>query len=248
MPLSVDTKQNRLFARQGDRKTLNTYDDDDVLRNYEDAVVDRINDRKSREKAASGFFGDHVDERLDTHPVAVEAPARFLQFADEKGYIDARCVLSFQDDEKRVEFIELSAQTNEQLWVAFGGLGDNALQTVWVCRREIKRKFEFSQSGMTWILAACLVMICAMMAAIISPNMLFAIIVLSCGLGVVSAGLFVGLTTLTATSVRYSDWVAMSKQRWDAMVYRAARMQSQGVHFNEVRAWLDAKLYGGGSV
>lgn len=229
---------------------MNTRDDDnDVSRNYEDAIVDRINNRKFDTKSGLGSLFDlNADERLDTHPVAVQAPARFSQFADDKGHIDARCVLSFQDDEKRVEFIELSAQTNEQLWVAFGGAGDNALQTVWVCRREIKRKFEFSQTGMTWILAACLVMICALMAAIISPNMLFAIIVLSCGLSVVSAGLFVGLTTLTATSIRYGDWVAMSKQRWDAMFYRAARMQSQGVHFDEVRAWLDAKLYGDESV
>lgn len=250
---------------------------DDVQRNYEDAIVARIAAEQQRRheamRAHPAFQGridaaqdmavsQHmtndekrapydavqrqravIDMEMDTRAVRVVPPVKLQQYADPYGVMDARRCVAFFTEGEHVEFVELSTQTNERMWL-LADADPQMHNTVWVCKRVTTRGLNFSQPAVTWLLAGLLSIVVMMVLMFALPSGVVSSVLLVCGSTISAVALMVGVGTMKfTTTVRY-PWVAMSRQRWDALFSRVRAKESNGVEFSEICAWLDAKLYG----
>lgn len=258
---------------------------DDVQRNYEDAIVARIAAEQQRRREAmrahpafqgrveqadiggnmatsqSAAHGGNnasgkdssprtrrtgravMDMEMDTRAVSVVPPVKLQQYADPYGVMDARRCVAFFTGDAHVEFVELSTQTNEHMWLLTDA-DPKMHNTVWVCKRVTTRGLNFSQPAVTWLLAGLLSIVVMMVLMFALPSGVVSSVLLVCGSTISAVALMVGVGTMKFTTTVRHPWVAMSRQRWDALFSRVWAKESNGVEFSEICAWLDTKVYG----
>lgn len=184
-----------------------------------------------------------MDMEMDTRAVRVVPPAKLQQYADPYGVMDARRCVAFFIGDAHVEFVELSTQTNEHMWL-LTDTNPKMRNTVWVCKRVTTRGLNFSQPAMTWLLAGLLSIVTMMVLMFALPSSVLSSVLLVVGSITSTVALMVGVGTMKfQTTVRY-PWVAMSRQRWDALFSRVRAKEARGEEFMDICAWLDARVYG----
>lgn len=196
-------------------------------------------DSSSRTRRVGGAA---MDMEMDTRAVSVVPPAKLQQYVDPYGVMDARRCVAFSTGDAHVEFVELSTQTNEHMWLLTDA-DPKMHNTVWVCKRVTTRGLNFSQPAVTWLLAGLLSIVTMMVLMFALPSSAVSSVLLVVGSTISAVALMVGVGTMKFTTTVRHPWVAMSRQRWDALFSRVRAKEARGEEFADICAWLDARVY-----
>ncbi len=220
-------------------------------RDYEDKIVESLKKKQSptKKQAAQPVSQQHQPahkvgrwEELDTAQCMVKPPAELAEDAGDDGTMSAGVAMALIDGRDYVQYVEISAETNETLWMR----GD---KRTWVQVSSMDIGVDilgirFHRGFLGYVYAAIFFFLLAFVILYIGDSSSFFTNVSWIG-SIVMFTLCCNKAVKQSTGdhLENSGWVKISQPRWRALVREAAHSyENDGFSPAEIRAQLDEGL------